>query len=414
MKLIVNPHKIEIEKSPVNEKEIDITKVEFEFNDIPDNYIKDAYFTLNDNTYKVIIENNECNIPYEVLQNKGQIEIGVVAYLVENEEEIKRYNPSPVYINTLAGSLKDKYENSEPITPSDKEQMEQAIQDMETKVDNLNIEASKSGDTTTITITRKDGTQETTQVLDGEKGDQGIQGPQGVQGEQGIQGEQGPAGPQGKSFTIEKTYSSVAEMNADFDNMNVGDYVMIASSVEIEDNAKLYVKGETQWLFITDFSGATGIQGEQGPQGQQGIQGPQGVQGEAGNGIISVTKTSTSGLVDTYTILYTNGSTSTFTVTNGATQDLTNYVKNTDYASSSVGGVFKTSNSYNVGMNSSGNIYASLNDYETYLTKGNGALIGKGTLENVITGKDLTTKAYVDGLVGDIATALNTINGENI
>lgn len=61
-------------------------------------------------------------------------------------------------------------------------------------------------------------------------------------------------------------------MNADFDNMNVGDYVMIASNVEVEDNAKLYTRGEEEWIFITDFSGATGIQGEQGPQG---IQGPQ-------------------------------------------------------------------------------------------------------------------------------------------
>lgn len=39
--------------------------------------------------------------------------------------------------------------------------------------------------------------------------------------------------------------------------------------------------------------------------------------GDDGNGIASITKTSTSGLVDTYTITYTDGTTSTFTVTNG-------------------------------------------------------------------------------------------------
>jgi hypothetical protein len=38
-----------------------------------------------------------------------------------------------------------------------------------------------------------------------------------------------------------------------------------------------------------------------------------------GNGIATITKTSTSGLVDTYTISYTNGTTTTFTVTNGKT-----------------------------------------------------------------------------------------------
>ena len=53
-------------------------------------------------------------------------------------------------------------------------------------------------------------------------------------------------------------------MNADFDNMKVGDYVMIASTVEVEDNAKLYTKGENAWIFITDFSGSQGIKGETG------------------------------------------------------------------------------------------------------------------------------------------------------
>ncbi|MGM9971366.1 MAG: PL29 family lyase N-terminal domain-containing protein [Anaeroplasmataceae bacterium] len=39
--------------------------------------------------------------------------------------------------------------------------------------------------------------------------------------------------------------------------------------------------------------------------------------GEAGRGIVSIEKTSTEGLVDTYTITYTDGTTSTFTVKNG-------------------------------------------------------------------------------------------------
>ena len=50
-----------------------------------------------------------------------------------------------------------------------------------------------------------------------------------------------------------------------------------------------------------------------GPQGPQGIQGPR---GETGNGIASIEKTDTVGLVDTYTITFTNGSTFNFTVTN--------------------------------------------------------------------------------------------------
>jgi hypothetical protein len=204
MKLIVNPHKIEIQKSPVNEKEINVTKVEFEFNEeITQDYVKEAYFTLNGTTYKQIIINNECNIPYEVLNKQGQVEIGVVAYLIENDEEIKRYNPSPVYISTLDGSLKDA-ENSQPITPSEMEQFEQELQDGLNELneavqgaENLDIEANKVDTATTITITRKDGTQETTEILDGEKGDKGDKGDQGIQGEQGIQGIQGEKGEKG-------------------------------------------------------------------------------------------------------------------------------------------------------------------------------------------------------------------------
>lgn len=59
----------------------------------------------------------------------------------------------------------------------------------------------------------------------------------------------------------------------------------------------------------TSFKGATGDTGESGQDGQDG---------EDGRGITSITKTSTSGLQDTYTITYSDGTTSTFVITNGA------------------------------------------------------------------------------------------------
>ena len=70
-------------------------------------------------------------------------------------------------------------------------------------------------------------------------------------------------------------------------------------------------------------TGATGPQGETGPQGPKGDTGATGAtgatgpKGDTGNGIASVVKTATSGLVDTYTITFTNGNTTQFTVTNG-------------------------------------------------------------------------------------------------
>lgn len=50
----------------------------------------------------------------------------------------------------------------------------------------------------------------------------------------------------------------------------------------------------------------------------KGETGQTGATGATGNGIASIAKTGSSGLVDTYTITYTNGNTATFTVTNGA------------------------------------------------------------------------------------------------
>jgi len=85
----------------------------------------------------------------------------------------------------------------------------------------------------------------------------------------------------------------------------------------------------------TGAEGPQGIQGEIGPQGEQGIQGeqgPQGIQGntgltgdtgltgltgDTGNGITTVELTDTVGTTKTYTITFTDASTTTFSVVDG-------------------------------------------------------------------------------------------------
>lgn len=110
----------------------------------------------------------------------------------------------------------------------------------------------------------------------GPKGSKGDVGLQGIQGEKGETGETGRVGPQGKTgekgegFSIKKTYPSIEEMNADFSNSEIkeGDFVLIAAeSVDIEDNAKLFVKGSNGFKYLVDMSGATGIKGESGVNG---------------------------------------------------------------------------------------------------------------------------------------------------
>ena len=69
------------------------------------------------------------------------------------------------------------------------------------------------------------------------------------------------------------------------------------------DNGALWIASDTGHLFLNDGSQWHDL-------GQ--LQGPQGV------GVTGISKTSTSGLVDTYTVTFSDMSTTTYTITNGA------------------------------------------------------------------------------------------------
>ena len=99
-------------------------------------------------------------------------------------------------------------------------------------------------------------------------------------------------------------------------------------------------------------------------------------------------------------------------------------VSTTDYATSSVGGVIKVHTQYGVGTNS-GTLIGVGKTYQEYSNSNVSLLISKGTLENVITGKELVsksvnnltnyyTKTEIDGIVGDINEVIDLINGEVI
>ena len=141
----------------------------------------------------------------------------------------------------------------------------------------------------------------------GEKGDTGLQGPAGRDGLNGIPGPQGPIGPVGPAgpvgpkgpqgekgepgipFAFYKTYQSIQAMNADSNNVPLNKFVIIASTVNDPDNAKLFIKTGTGMSLIADLSGANGIQGPAGPagptgpSGQIGPTGPIGPRGEKGD-----------------------------------------------------------------------------------------------------------------------------------
>lgn len=132
----------------------------------------------------------------------------------------------------------------------------------------------------------------------------------------------------GDPFVIRKTFASVFEMNTyEGTDINVGQFAIITSNVEDPDNAKLYIKTDDGFSFITDLSGATGLVGPQGETGvsiesielldnyklkiyfdngssyttENSIRGEIGPQGETGNGIANAELLSDYRLKLTYT-----------------------------------------------------------------------------------------------------------------
>lgn len=158
----------------------------------------------------------------------------------------------------------------------------------------------------------------------GPEGPQGIQGIQGVPGNDGAQGPQGdpgadgPQGPQGDPGSDGADGESAYQVAVDEG----------FSGTEVEWLASLVgPKGDTGDQGLQGIQGVKGDTGDTGPKGDTGDQGPQGVPGTDGSdgapgiGIDSITRTSgdgSPGTTDTYTITYTDASTSTFDVYNGA------------------------------------------------------------------------------------------------
>lgn len=130
MKINVTENKISIKEEQIlNENEYNIHKIQFDFSsEYTDDLIKVALFSIDNHTYKKIISNNECDIPPEVLTQRGYSILGVYAYKTEQDTLVLRYSPSPTRISVYDGSYKADAENSEPITPSEIEQYQQILQ----------------------------------------------------------------------------------------------------------------------------------------------------------------------------------------------------------------------------------------------------------------------------------------------
>ena len=170
---------------------------------------------------------------------------------------------------------------------------------------------------------------------------------------------------------------------------NVEDVKLSASQVLTTNDIVLF---DNSYFAVVDAVGETTftIQNAVNFKGDKGDTGATGETGATGNGISSVVKTGTSGLVDTYTITFTNGNTSTFDVTNGEKGD-TGATGQTGATGNGIVSIAKTGTT-------------GLTDVYT-ITYSN----GNSTTYNVTNGKGISsiTKTSTSGLVDTYTISYN-------
>lgn len=411
MNIQVYPHRIILNKTnEVNSGEYNVNECTFEFSQEYEGLTKVAVFSLCDGTTKnVTILNNQCIIPVECLQETGQVQIGVYGYATQDNELVLRYSPTPQNFVVRLGSYK---EGTQPVapTPTDWEILVEQVSDIAEDVSSIHEDITGiNGEISGINIDIRDLQDTKANISDlaevaftGEFSDlKNIPSYATTQQlNQEIQDRQDADVNLQSQIDKNKTdidtintklvnYSLITETGSKItltiDNTNYQMYATLKDKNNNTINTSNVIDLPIEQLVMSvDYDNTTKeivIELQNGEITRVPV-------GALISGLVSETQLETI---------------------------LVPYVKNTDYASSSVGGVVKVGSfGTNVQANT-GQLYAiNVSSYNLYESWGGNYVISKGTLEKVIEGKDLTTKAYVDGLVGDIGTILDNINGEVI
>ena len=343
MKITVNKDNVKIEEfDVVHEGEHRVNKCSFSFSEeYTEELVKKAIFTSQNSSVEVAIINNECNIPTEILKARNIVLLGVYAYKVVDDKLDLRYSPSPDAFKVNSGSYIEGASESEEITPSQFEQYMQAMNDGLNKVE---ASLKKMDEATSSAM----------QLVD--KIEQKLENGEfiGPEGQQGPQGGPGTNGKDGVGITTITSGQSIVEE----------DKTITPVTVQKSDGSSQIFKVEAK----NGLDGQNGINGQDGKDGKDGVNGQDGltpVIGDNGNWFIGDTDT---------------GKPSRGEV--GPSPDLSNYVKNTDYATNNKTGVIN-GNINGFQVSSSGNPYAKEYTAEEYDNVGNQDFIGKGTLENI-------------------------------
>jgi len=130
-----------------------------------ESWIKKIVFITPQNVVSRYFENNQYTIERDILQFNA---VKFYIWLTNDEQDFRTETKQLVFNSNQSVTGE--------VTPAEKTEMERVIEELDaeiTKTENLNIDANKVGNTTTITITDKEGNEKTVNILDGQDGSDG-------------------------------------------------------------------------------------------------------------------------------------------------------------------------------------------------------------------------------------------------
>lgn len=420
----------------INKGEYKIHKCYFNFSEEYDELTKKAIFETSMIKKEMPIINNECDIPYEVL-NSERINLRVYAYSMENDELILRYSPRYSEFYTLDGSYIDGAEPSEEITPTQFEKYTDAMNkglikaDESLKVlDETNKKTIENGE-----YAKEQGDYSKEQgSYAKEQGDSAKEIADDIKnkldnGE--FNGRDGVDGIDGKNATINglNSLNIVGGTNIDIeqndDTLKINNtYAYDDSEIKEEISVSMsdISKNEADIKDINDNLINYSLITETGSKIELNIN-------SSNFKMKAILKDKNGDVIDTSNeidlpletmvigasydsdkkeliISLQNGTETHIPISSlidGLVNEetLNNYIKKTDYPTTEKAGVIKKG--YFFETDSMGTAMCKATTYNDYLIRGDNMFIAKGTLENVLKAK-----------IGSIDTVLDTINGEVI
>ena len=162
---VFNNRKIYIDKSSNTQNENDVETLKIETPEEYKDFYKKIVFITPNGVVWDLIEDDTYTLKRSITQYES---VGFYIWLTNGEQDFRSVERTLLF-------NKNHSVNGE-ITPAEKTEMEMVLELLESeidKVENMDLDVTKEGNKATITITKKDGTEKSVQISDGEKGDKG-------------------------------------------------------------------------------------------------------------------------------------------------------------------------------------------------------------------------------------------------